>query len=106
MKILLVKSTKSRDCSTHQKRYELKNFHSVDVLSSIWKTFVVSRLQDVDENIAVYARENLNCQSLIEIPYYSVKEYPIVCVYCGTKNNLIERNDKFLLQCVRSHKQP
>ena len=63
-----------------------------------------SRIQNVDEKIAVYARENLNCRSLIEIPYYSVKEYPIVCVYCGSKNNLMERNDKFLPQCDRCDK--
>ena len=63
-----------------------------------------SKIQDVEEKIAVYAGENLNYQSLIEIPYYSVEEYLILCFYCGSKNNLMERNYKFLPQCYRCDK--
>ena len=63
-----------------------------------------SRIQDVDEKIKVYARENLNCQSLIEIPYYSFAEYQKVCIYCGSKDNLRVWDDMFLPQYERYDK--
>ena len=40
---------------------------------------------DRDEEIlkVIFARENLSCSSKIELPYYGVDHYPVVCVYCG-----------------------
>ena len=31
----------------------------------------------------IFVKENLSCSSKIEIPYFSVDNYPIVCIYCG-----------------------
>ena len=32
---------------------------------------------------SIYVRENISCTSKIELPYFSVDNYPIVCIYCG-----------------------
>ena len=41
---------------------------------------------DKDERFlqSIFVRENISCSSKMELPYYSVECYPIVCVYCGT----------------------
>ena len=31
----------------------------------------------------VFVRANISCKSKIELPYYSVACYPLVCIYCG-----------------------
>ena len=39
----------------------------------------------------VFVRENISCSSKIELPYFSVEAYPILCIYCrigGTKRTL------------------
>ena len=40
---------------------------------------------DKDEQLlkVLFVRENLSCSSMIELPYYGVAHYPIVCVHCG-----------------------
>ena len=30
-----------------------------------------------------FVRENISCSSKIELPYFSVEAYPILCIYCG-----------------------
>ena len=50
-----------------------------------------SNLKDVKENTKNFVRENLDCRVLIEIPYFSVDKYPKVCVYCGRKDMLLEK---------------
>ena len=32
---------------------------------------------------SIHVRENLSCSSKVELPYYSVDNYPVVCIYCG-----------------------
>ena len=32
-----------------------------------------------------FARENLSCQSKVELPYYSTDFLKSVCIYCGTE---------------------
>ena len=34
-------------------------------------------------NARVFVRENISCSSRIELPYFSVEAYPILCIYCG-----------------------
>ena len=34
-------------------------------------------------NTRVFVRENISCSSKIELPYFSVEAYPILCNYCG-----------------------
>ena len=34
-------------------------------------------------NTRVFVRENISCSSKIELPYFSVEAYPILCIYCG-----------------------
>ena len=38
--------------------------------------------EDVSVLTKVYVRENLTCESPIEIPYYSMNHEPL-CIYCG-----------------------
>ena len=33
----------------------------------------------------IYVRKNISCASKIELPYYSVDNYPKICIYCGVK---------------------
>ena len=37
----------------------------------------------------IFVRENLDCTSKIELPYYSVGKYKDVCVYCGCEENIV-----------------
>ena len=41
--------------------------------------------RDPDEKFLsrVFVRENISCSSKIELPYFSVEAYPILCIYCG-----------------------
>lgn len=32
---------------------------------------------------SIYVRENIACTSKVELSYYSVDNYPVVCIYCG-----------------------
>ena len=65
-----------------------------------------SRLQDANENLVIYVRENLNCNSQIEVPYYSVQHYTAVCIYCGSKNKLLKPDKKVLPQCEFCEEKP
>ena len=38
----------------------------------------------------IYVRENIACTSKIELLYYSVEKYPVVCIYCGIGGTYIE----------------
>ena len=41
---------------------------------------------------------NLSCSSTIEVPYYSVDHFPVVCIYCGvtgTKRTLNESVENY-----------
>merc|ERR1711928_307785 len=31
----------------------------------------------------IYVRENISCASKKKLPYYSVDNYPKICIYCG-----------------------
>ena len=33
----------------------------------------------------IYVKENISCASKIELPYYSVDNYPKICIYCGLR---------------------
>ena len=54
--------------------------------------------RDPDEKFLsrVFDRENISCSSKIELPYFSVEAYPILCIYCGiggtkrTLNKVVE----------------
>ena len=43
-------------------------------------------------------RENLTCESPMEIPYYSSKLYENLCFYCGRERNLMRGNVEFYPQ--------
>ena len=40
----------------------------------------------------VFVRENLSCVTDIELTYYSTNIFPDVCIYCGTKQNLVPKS--------------
>ena len=67
---------------------------------------------DVSENDLpilqnVFVKRNHTCKSLVEIPYYSVGEYEVICIHCGTDEGI--REDPHLypicLRCVGDKKQ-
>ena len=62
-----------------------------------------NRDKDITNN--VYVRENLNCSSKIEIPYYSCKGYSDICIYSGSKGNL-ESDQKSYSKCVHCKEKP
>ena len=55
----------------------------------------------------VFVRANISCKSKIELPYYSVACYPLVCIYCGiggthrTLNTFV----KYYPKCTNCHDQ-
>ena len=53
-----------------------------DVLKDDW---------DSDSQITelAFCRKNLSCFSLIEIPYFSNKIHPLICVHCGQLSALL-----------------
>ena len=57
---------------------------------------------------SIYVRENLACRSIIELPYFSVENFPIICIHCEvggthrTPNNSVE----FYPKCNGCREQP
>ena len=50
---------------------------------------------DVNENDSPilekgFVKLNLTCKSMIEIPYYSVGTYEIICIHCGSDEDVRE----------------
>ena len=58
---------------------------------------------DVEDSIlkSVFVKQNLRCESPIEIPYYSAGNDPI-CYYCGGQNELSTNTDYYPL-CTSCH---
>ena len=48
----------------------------------------------------LHCRENLTCESPMEIPYYSSKLFKNLCFYCGRERNRIQSNIEFYPQCT------
>ena len=48
----------------------------------------------------IHCRENLTCESPMEIPYYSSKLFKNLCFYCGRERNLMPSNIEFYPQCT------
>ena len=48
----------------------------------------------------MHCRENLSCESPIEIPYYSSKLFSNVCFHCGRASRLLPSNVEFYPQCM------
>lgn len=46
----------------------------------------------------VFIRENLDCQSLVELPYYSAGIFENVCIYCGSSKDVV-RNELVYPKC-------
>ena len=57
------------------------------------------RNKDTSVSKDVYLRENLECGSNIEIPYYSCKIFKIVCISCGKGDNMRPCDDLHYPQC-------
>ena len=57
---------------------------------SVFQEVMVDK-NNPDETILskVFARENISCQSLIELSYYSCKAFEPVCIQCGKASKLI-----------------
>ena len=51
--------------------------------------------RDKDEQLleVIFVRENFSCSSTIEVPYYSVDHFPVVCIYCGVTGTKITLNE-------------
>ena len=47
-----------------------------------------------------HCRENVTCESPMEIPYYSSKLFKNVCFYCGRERSLMPSNVEFYPQCI------
>ena len=65
---------------------------------------------DKDEQLlkVIFVRENLSCSSNIEVPYYGVDHFPVVCIYCGvtgTKRTLNESVENYP-KCNRCGDKP
>ena len=41
----------------------------------------------------VFVRQNLNCDSRIEVPYFSSECFASVCIYCGSVQNLVPASE-------------
>ena len=42
---------------------------------------------------SVFVRQNMNCDSRIEIPYYSSECFSSVCIYCGSEHNIVPASE-------------
>ena len=38
---------------------------------------------------SIFVRQNMNCDSRIEIPYFSSECFPSICIYCGSEESLV-----------------
>ena len=66
-----------------------------------------SSLQDIDSSHGVgsttdsrllskvFVRANLTCNDPVEIPFYSSKSFPDVCVHCACVGDLVENQDVY-----------
>ena len=52
----------------------------------------------------VYCRENLNCSSKIEIPYYLCKGYKAICIYCASKE--VTTDQQNYPKCINCKEKP
>ena len=69
---------------------------------------IVSDQRNSDDSILtkVFTSENLSCNSMIELPYYTCKIFKSICVYCGKTSRLITSTENYP-KCVRcSNKEP
>jgi hypothetical protein len=53
---------------------------------------------------SVFVRQNMNCDSKIEIPYFSSECFSSVCIYCGSEHNIVPASETegmypFCLSC-------
>ena len=65
--------------------YAKRMIQKVDYVCGASLSEYVGSGGDKDEQLlkVLFVRENLSCSSMIELPYYGVPHYPIVCVHCG-----------------------
>ncbi len=42
---------------------------------------------------SVFVRQNMNCESRIEIPYSSSESFSLICVHCGSEHDLVPASE-------------
>ena len=51
--------------------------------------------KDADIKNKVFIRENINCYSQIELPYYSDGNFKDICIHCGSGDFLVKSPAKY-----------
>jgi len=59
-----------------------------------------SKLQDIEDAPTdlleqVFVKANLSCNTPIEIPYYSSKQFDNICYFCGREGNLSDQDEYY-----------
>ena len=54
----------------------------------------VEAAEEGSDLMNVYVRANLDCQSQIELTYYSAG-FEDICIHCGTVDKLVKANDLY-----------